>query len=232
MAQHAEQRHHNSFMVRVLLNFCEKGTIAVDGNLENAVKAAIIVSSSTVKRPEVCKRMMENQFMDWNVLDQSYPQDKQDEASNALGNNVAVWLTLMRFVSFRESDTINEHTMRKNYPRLYGIWNALRECKVLDTLPNGGSGPPAATAGTGEADVRDRMNFDDVCKLYILTHIIGLTVADVADNYIAQCLPKKTTLGIQYKVLGSLAETTNKEVCRSSSLPKCQGGGFSYCIRY
>lgn len=195
--------HHTNFMVGAMLTFCEKASVKVDDNLHNAVRAMLIVSSDSVNRQKVCETVIPSQWMDWDHLLATFPQNDPNVSKNALGTNVAVWLSFFPFLSFHEPKGANEHIMRRDYPRLYGIWDALAQCKVLNA-----SNFQQETAGALPTTLLD---FDDVCKLYILNHITGLDPPAVTEQYVAQRLPNTVTLAVHVRILSALAKTLTRE---------------------
>lgn len=158
-------------MMGSLLNVCRKGTIELGKEtVHSSVQAVVIVCLKFVDRRALLESVLPGQFIDWGYVE----GQRASGVRNHLGDSV-VWITLMSFLHFRHhglSDTV----LLREYPLLHGICAALRSTKCMDPK-SGGTGP------TFRKQATDQLDFDDVCKIFLLVNLEDIPSKHVVDMY-------------------------------------------------
>lgn len=145
-------------LVESLVSACQRSTIDLIGNLEDSVKALIIVSVKYIVKNDLFKCTLQEGglFVDWNYID---ALKHKGTVKNILGDST-VWLKLMKFIDFGDM-SIPETKLRTDMQPLWCIYNSLRSSNVL-------------RSERGLQKAAPSMSFSDVCKLFILNNIEGI----------------------------------------------------------
>jgi len=132
-----------------LINICEKTTINMEREgIANTVKAVIIISTKFVNKEALFKAILPDMYIDWDYVKNQavFLCGKQ----NFLGDAVS-WLNLVQFMDFGQL-SLPGPMLQEKYPPLHSLYTSIQ------------------ASGAG-----GKLDFNDACKLLILSNIEGLT---------------------------------------------------------
>lgn len=181
---------HVSRMVGCFVDVCRKGTLSTQpGQLLNAVKVVIIVC---LKFPFLDPQKLLDICVPGHFVDMEYFGAQRGNCANNFLGDSAVWLKLISLVSF-QLPKVDRHCRytTSEYPLLDCIFASLKSSGDLDVAHTG--------------CMPNKLCVDDVCKIFLLVNLEGLSAKHVVDQYTTSRLNKNTAILTAY-VMSALAD--------------------------
>jgi hypothetical protein len=164
-------------LIASIVSVCDRATIDMGNGVENAIKNIIVISLRYVDRKVLLEQVLPDLYVDWEYVDEAHTL--LGNKRNILGDS-DIWLELLPYLHFGKMD-MSPLELKISHPTLWVLYNTLEKCVSQNT------------------------RFDDACKLFLLSNLMGVPFKYASERYISKQTGASSQM-VCMKIIEAMAE--------------------------
>jgi hypothetical protein len=166
-------------LIASIVSLCDRATIDMGSGIDRAIRSIISVSLKYLDRKSLLSDVVPGGYVDWDYVDSSHSilGNKQ----NLLGDS-DIWLHLLPYIDFGKL-SLEQQELKSLHPPIWTLYRTMEE-------------------HVGHSGL---WSFNDTCKLFLLSNLIGIPFKYVAERYTSKTL-KESSLVVCGKIMENMAE--------------------------
>jgi hypothetical protein len=171
--------------------------------VDRAIWSIICISLKYINQPALLEGVVPGAYVDWDYIDNAHCvlQNKQ----NLLGDS-DTWMQLLPYLNFGKMG-IHLLELKSLYPPLWVLYQTLEE-------------------HVGHTD--SVWGFNDTCKLFLLSNLLGIPFKYVTERYITKCLDHSSHV-VCGKIMEAMAEERHGAEVYQSTLQYLMSKYETHC---
>jgi hypothetical protein len=182
---------HHKLLIASIVSLCDRATIDTSKGIDRAIWSIISVSLKYINRAALLQGVVPGAYVDWDYIDNAH--GILGGKHNLLGDS-DTWLQLLPYLNFGKLE-LQPQELKNLYPPIWVLYRTLEE-------------------NVGHGD--NVWGYNDTCKLFLLSNLLGIPFKYVTERYITKCLEHSSHL-VCGKIMEAMAEDRHEaEVYQNS----------------
>jgi hypothetical protein len=150
-------------LVASIVSLCDRATIDMSNGIDRAIWSIISLSLKYINRKTLLESVVPGAYVDWDYIDNAH--NVLNNKQNLLGDS-DTWLQLLPYLNFGKLG-IQPQELKSLYPPIWVLYKTLDE-------------------HLGHSS--NVWGFNDTCKIFLLSNLMGIPFKYVTERYITKCL--------------------------------------------